>query len=325
MSLLISGRIVGVRSTEQSVGIIVGGPNIIQIDIWRQNMETDRMNPAILIFAGTTEGRTLAEYASAHSVRCFVSVATDYGKSLIEHLEDITILTGRMDEKEMEHFIEENDIRLVIDATHPFAREVTENIRSACEKARIRLEEVRYVRCIRPFEKRPSSGQSAEISETEDRVAGGERTQGERIIYTESVQEAVEYLKKTTGNILIATGSKELHLYTEIENYRERCFASVLSTEPAVKESVRLGFEGSHLFAMQGPFAQDLNLALLRQTKAAYFVTKETGKAGGFDEKAEAAEMAGAVLVVIGRPDETGESVEAVEEMIKEYAGEQSR
>ena len=325
MSLLISGRIVGVRSTEQSAGIIVGGPNIIQIDIWRQNMETDRMNPAILIFAGTTEGRTLAEYASAHSVRCFVSVATDYGKSLIEHLEDITLLTGRMDEEEMERFIEENDIRLVIDATHPFAREVTENIRSACEKARIRLEEVRYVRCIRPFEKRPSSGQSAEISETEDRVAGGERTQGERIIYTESVQEAVEYLKKTTGNILIATGSKELHLYTEIENYRERCFARVLSTEPAVRESVRLGFEGSHLFAMQGPFAQDLNLALLRQTKAAYFVTKETGKAGGFDEKAEAAEMAGAVLVVIGRPDETGESVEAVEEMIKEYAGEQSR
>ena len=325
MSLLISGRIVGVRSTEQSAGIIVGGPNIIQIDIWRQNMETDRMNPAILIFAGTTEGRTLAEYASAHSIRCFVSVATDYGKSLIEHLEDITILTGRMDEKEMEHFIEENDIRLVIDATHPFAREVTENIRSACEKARIRLEEVRYVRCIRPFEKRPSSGQSAEISETEDRVAGGERTQGERIIYTESVQEAVEYLKKTTGNILIATGSKELHLYTEIENYRERCFARVLSTEPAVKESVRLGFEGSHLFAMQGPFAQDLNLALLRQTKAAYFVTKETGKAGGFEEKVEAAEMAGAVLVVIGRPDENGESVEAVEEMIKEYAGEQNR
>ena len=241
MSLLISGRIVGVRSTEQSVGIIVGGPNIIQIDIWRQNMETDRMNPAILIFAGTTEGRTLAEYASAHSIRCFVSVATDYGKSLIEHLEDITILTGRMDEKEMEHFIEENDIRLVIDATHPFAREVTENIRSACEKARIRLEEVRYVRCIRPFEKRPSSGQSAEISETEDRVAGGERTQGERIIYTESVQEAVEYLKKTTGNILIATGSKELHLYTEIDNYRERCFARVLSTEPCLQHSLQIG------------------------------------------------------------------------------------
>ena len=263
-------------------------------------METERNNTAILIFAGTTEGRILAGYASAHSVRCFVSVATDYGKSLIGHLENITLLTGRMDEEEMERFIEENDIRLVIDATHPFAREVTENIRSACEKVRTRSE-VRYVRCIRPFENRSSD---------------------EQIIYTESVQEAVEYLKKTTGNILIATGSKELHLYTEIENYRERCFARVLSTEPAVRESVRLGFEGKHLFAMQGPFAPDLNLALLRQTKASYFVTKETGKAGGFEEKAEAAEMTGAVLVVIGRPEENGESVETVKEMIRESGGE---
>lgn len=285
-------------------------------------METERKNPAILIFAGTIEGRILAGYASAHSIRCFVSVATDYGKSLIEHLENITLLTGRMDEKEMEHFIEENDIRLVIDATHPFAREVTRNIRSACEKARTHSEEIRYVRCVRPFEKRYSSRQSAETSETEDRAVGGERTQGERIIYTESVQEAVEYLKKTTGNILIATGSKELHLYTKIENYRERCFARVLSTEPAVRESVRLGFEGSHLFAMQGPFAPDLNLALLRQTKAAYFVTKETGKAGGFEEKAEAAKMAGAELVVIGRPEENGESVETVKEMIRMSGGE---
>ena len=286
-------------------------------------MNTDRMNPAILIFAGTTEGRKLAEYASLHSIKCYVSVATDYGKSLIEHLENITILTGRMDEKEMEHFIEENDIRLVIDATHPFAREVTENIRSACEKARTHSEKVFYVRCVRPFENRSSSGQTAKISEAEDSASGGEDTQDEQIVYTESVQEAVEYLKKTTGNILIATGSKELHLYTEIENYRERCFARVLSTETAVRESVRLGFEGKHLFAMQGPFARDLNLALLRQTKASYFVTKETGKAGGFEEKAEAAEMAGAVLVVIGRPKEIGESVETVKEMVRLYGREQ--
>ena len=282
-------------------------------------MNTDRNDPAVLIFAGTTEGRILAEYASAHSIRCFVSVATDYGKSLLEKLDNITVLTGRMDEKAMEHFIEEKDIRLVIDATHPFAREVTENIKEACEKARTHPEAVRYVRCVRPFEDRSSSGRPAETtgtSEPEDRAAGREDPQDEPIIYTESVQEAVEYLKKTTGNILIATGSKELHLYTAIENYRERCFARVLSTEPAVRESVRLGFEGRHLFAMQGPFSMEMNLALLHQTEAAYFVTKETGRAGGFEEKAEAAETAGAVLVVIGRPEENGESVEKVKEKL---------
>ena len=263
------------------------------------------ISPGILIFAGTTEGRKLAEYASEHDINCYVSTATEYGKSILGNLKGIECISGRMDETEIEDFVKDHDIRLVIDATHPFAVEVTKNIRAACLNA-----DTQYIRCLR------EGGKKSDVCED------GE---GENIVITGSVQEAVEYLKKTTGNILIATGSKELHLYTEIENYRERCFARVLSTEPAVKESVRLGFEGSHLFAMQGPFAQDLNLALLRQTKAAYFVTKETGKAGGFDEKAEAAEMAGAVLVVIGRPDETGESVEAVEEMIKEYAGEQNR
>ena len=263
-------------------------------------------NIHILIFAGTTEGRMLAQYASQNGIGCYVSTATEYGKSILEGLEGVECISGRMDQKKMETFIGEHGIRLVIDATHPFAVEVSENIKAACEK-----EKVQYVRCLRGgLDERGMEDGAAEASGMEN------------MIIVDSVEQAAEYLRSTTGNILIATGSKELHLYTEIENYRERCFARVLSTEPAVRESVRLGFEGRHLFAMQGPFAPDLNLALLRQTKASYFVTKETGKAGGFEEKAEAAEMTGAVLVVIGRPEENGESVETVKEMIRESGGE---
>lgn len=260
---------------------------------------TDRTGPEILIFAGTTEGRELAEYASARSIRCFVSTATGYGKSLLDHLDCITVLSGRMEEQEIREFLEEQEIRLVIDATHPFALTATENIRNACEMS-ARGREIRYVRCIRRF---------------------GEKQRDKDILYVDSVQAAVNYLKNTEGNILIATGSKELHLYTEIENYRKRCFARVLSTEPAVAQSVRLGFEGKHLFAMQGPFGTDMNLALLRQTEAVYFVTKESGRAGGFEEKAEAAEEAGAVLVVVGRPEETGNSPEEVKELLRGYDG----
>ena len=98
--------------------------------------------------------------------------------------------------------------------------------------------------------------------------------------------------------------------YTNIGNYQERCFARVLSTKAAVEESVRLGFEGKHLIAMQGPFSEEMNLALLHQTRARYFVTKESGKAGGFEEKLKAAKNAGAVL--IGRPQEIGRSVQEV-------------
>lgn len=258
----------------------------------------------ILIFAGTTEGRLLAEYASEQGTGCFVSVATEYGKSLVQDLENVTVLAGRMDERAIRTFIEENQIRLVIDATHPFAQEVTANIRSACRKAGEHLP-VRYVRCLRQDrERRGDSGHPE---------AAGEDG---RIICVGSVEEAVGFLRQTAGNIFIATGSRELHKYTAIEGYKDRCYARVLSVGPSVEEAVKLGFEGSRLFAMQGPFSREMNLALLHQTEAAYFVTKETGQAGGFEEKLEAAKAAGAALVVIGRPQEAGEDLETVKKRI---------
>lgn len=263
--------------------------------------EADEKTADILIFAGTTEGRLLAEYASAKGIGCYVSVVTEYGETLLRDLENATVLKGRMDEQEIQTFIEEKKIRLVIDATHPFARAATANIRAACAEAGKHLP-VRYVRCLRQ----------------EEESCGGPECGGgtSEIIRVDSVQEAVEYLQQTTGNILITTGSKELELYTAIRDYRERCFARVLSAGPSVQESVKLGFEGGHLIAMQGPFSLEMNLALLHQTKAAYFVTKETGRAGGFEEKLEAAQKAGAVLVVIGRPKETGLSLDEVKELI---------
>ena len=129
----------------------------------------------------------------------------------------------------------------------------------------------------------------------------------------------MEYLRHTQGNILIATGSKELHLYTAIEGYEKRCFARVLSTREAVEESVRLGFKGRNLIAMQGPFSAEMNVALLHQTEATYFVSKESGKAGGFEEKVKAARETGAVLVVVGRPEEEGETLGDVTRMMEHF------
>ena len=48
-------------------------------------------------------------------------------------------------------------------------------------------------------------------------------------------------------------------------------------------------------------------------------MTKESGKNGGFAEKLEAAEQAGAVLLVIGRPIEEGLSVEEAEQEMRKW------
>lgn len=266
-----------------------------------------------LIFAGTTEGRKLAEYASERGISCYVSTATGYGKSILEKLHGINCISGRMDEKEMEDFINDKEIRLVIDATHPFAVEVTKNIKSACTAAG-----AQYIRCLRDqWDRKTEDTADGEGTQTadaaEDSITGN-------VITVDSVEQAVEYLQHTQGNILVATGSKELRLYTRIRDYEKRCFARVLSTKEAVEESVGLGFKGRNLIAMQGPFSVEMNVALLHQTEAGYFVTKESGKAGGFEEKLEAARTVGAVLIVIGRPAEKGETLENVFRIMEQFS-----
>lgn len=254
----------------------------------------------ILIFSGTTEGNKIAERLSTYPVKVYISVATEYGKVCAGEYQNAEIFTGRKDQNEIERMIREKQISLVIDATHPYARIVTENVKAACEACG-----TEYIRCLR----------EKDATEENELVNTG------RVVIVDNVNEAVHFLKNTEGNILITTGSKELKEYTEIPDYRNRCYARVLSTEQAVSDSCALGFEGKHLIAMQGPFSKEMNVATLRQIGAAYFVTKESGKAGGFPEKLLAAEEAGVVLVVVGRPQEEGMEVGEVVRYLDKIVG----
>ena len=245
----------------------------------------------VIIFAGTTEGRTISEYLASCKVPVTACVATEYGETLLTENEYLKVHAGRMDQEEIAAFIREKGAELVIDATHPYAAVVSENVAAACER-----EQVDYVRLIR--------GSSAESVD--------------QAVLVGSVDEAVEYLKKTEGNILATTGSKELFKYTQIPGFEKRVFARVLSTGEVAAACEKLGFVGKNLICMQGPFSEALNIAMLHQFDCKYLVTKETGKAGGFEEKLHAAKAAGATLVLVGRPPEQkGYSYDEVLEMMR--------
>lgn len=255
----------------------------------------------ILIFAGTTEGRKLAQYLGRQQIFCHVCVATEYGEQLIEENEYIKVHTGRLTSDEMKGVMEQEAIDFVVDATHPYAVVVSENIRKACEEISIS-----YQRLLRA---------SVQVKEEE-----------EDVIFVDSVDEAAQFLKTVSGNVLVTTGSKELSKFTVIENYAKRLYARVLSTPEVVKACAELGFVGKHLICMQGPFSEEMNVAMMRQIDAAYLVTKESGKAGGFEEKIRAIKKAGAKAVIIGRPSiEEGMSLEQVKTWIMEKAGKKVR
>ena len=84
--------------------------------------KADEKTTDILIFAGTTEGRLLAEYASAKGIGCYVSVATEYGETLLRDLEKCNRPHGTDGRAGDPDIYRRKKIRLVIDATHPFAR-----------------------------------------------------------------------------------------------------------------------------------------------------------------------------------------------------------
>ncbi|MGI6070726.1 MAG: precorrin-6A reductase [Blautia sp.] len=230
----------------------------------------------VLVFAGTTEGYEIARYLQRHQVTAEVFVATEYGRRSLEEDAYLTVRAGRLDEPAMEDVMGELCPEWVIDATHPYAVEVTENIRSACEQMSIR-----YLRLLRNQDK-----------------------MGEQAVCVEDLEAAVSYLEGTKGNILLTTGSKELAAFTALTDYRERLFARVLSLPEVIASCAALGIEGKHLIGMQGPFSREMNEAMLRQYDCRYLVTKDTGEAGGFPDKYEAAVSCGCALVVIGRPQE---------------------
>ena len=240
----------------------------------------------ILLFAGTTEGRNLAEFLEKNQIPTEVCVATQYGETLLEEGKYLHVHAGRLDETEMEQQIQKQQITLVIDATHPYAVIVSQNIRRACSRTG-----TEYIRLAR---KETDASWKQEM---------------EDVTEVASVAEAAAFLAKKEGRIFAATGSKELSAYQVIPDYQDRVVARVLSTPEAVSECAMLGFSGKNLICMQGPFTEDLNVAMLRQAQASWMVTKESGKAGGCLEKLRAAKKAGAKLVVRKRPGERSEEI----------------
>ena len=227
------------------------------------------------IFAGTTEGRALAELLRLQQgTDVTVCVATQYGETLLSPAEGLRVRTGRMTAEEMTALLRAERFALVLDATHPYAAQATENIAAACAQT--------GTDCLRV------------LREDSARADGA--------VYVPDLPAAAAYLDCHAGNILLTTGSKELQQFAGIRDFASRVWARVLPMEASLESCRTAGLPPAHILAMQGPFSEELNVALLRAIDAKFLVTKDGGRAGGFAEKAAAAARTGAALLVIGRP-----------------------
>jgi len=243
----------------------------------------------VLIFGGTTEGKMLSEQLYARGYDVTLSVATPLGKEILEEPE-YKVLVGRLDVPEMKELIP--GFSYVVDATHPYATEVTKNIKKACPKEM-------YLRLLR-------EDVSSEIY----------RDPGENIILVESAGEAAEFLKKVPmRKVVITTGAKEALFFKDLPAGNR--YIRIIDTEEGRKLCEEAGFLKSNVFCGMGPYSFEENVQLFRRTQGEILVTKDGGDKGGLTEKLQAAEECSLLTLLIRRPREEGNTFQEIMEKIK--------
>ena len=226
------------------------------------------------VFAGTAEGRMLVEFLCARGAEVTACVATEYGETLLPEAANLRISARPLPPEEIRAMLRRERFDLVIDATHPYAARITESVAAACA-----AEDTEYLRLLRE-----GDGGAADA------------------VWLDSAEDAAAYLEQREGNILLTTGSKDLGVFALLPDFARRVYARVLPMEESLTLCREAGLPPSHILAMQGPFSEEMNAAMIRAAGAAFLVTKDSGRTGGFLEKAAAAAACGAELIVIGRP-----------------------
>lgn len=227
----------------------------------------------ILLLGGTTESLEVADLFNQMNLDFTVSVISDYGAELAHHhakqVKEITF-----DEESFERFCLDEDVDLVVDATHPFARVISQ----LAIQQTTRLQ-IPYLR----FERQSLDEQSTTL------------------IPVDSFDQACDYFEKIAGTIYLSTGSKTAPDYADRLGV-ERLHVRVLPTTKVLENLTSAGFVASQIDGIQGPFTKDLNVGLFEKAHAAAVVTKESGRQGGIQEKIAACQELGIPCVIIRRP-----------------------
>ncbi len=229
----------------------------------------------VLVFAGTTEGRDLAKLLADAGISVSVCVATDYAKELLDD-DRLDVHCGRLVEEEMETLIKNGHYDAIVDATHPYAQIVSQNIRRAAGSQKVSLFRLRR-----------------DIKSAED-----------GFLTFKTHESCSSWLCEQTGKVFLTTGSKDLGVYTTDESLKKRLYVRVLPSEESIHLCKENGLVGRQILAMQGPFSEQINACILKEYDISWMVTKISGHAGGFDEKIEAAKKAGVGICAILPPEE---------------------
>ncbi|KJS16247.1 MAG: hypothetical protein VR69_10255 [Peptococcaceae bacterium BRH_c4b] len=245
----------------------------------------------ILVLGGTAESKSLAEQLLAAGFPVLLSTATSYGARLASET-GAEVVWGRLDGNELVELMISRDIRAVVDASHPFAENVSANARRACASGN-----VKYIRFKRKEQALP----------------------GYPLLHSvNGYKEAAELAVRLGDIIFLTTGSKTADIFIGAATTAGKRLVIRILPDPGVIERLTgLGVDAGDIVAMRGPFGYELNLALFQHYRADVLVTKESGAEGGQDKKLASAVALSMPVVLIRRPPEPAEALDSIDGIIE--------
>ncbi|MDV3002136.1 MAG: Cobalt-precorrin-6A reductase [Chroococcopsis gigantea SAG 12.99] len=223
----------------------------------------------IWLIGGTSESVSLSKALSSLSLPCVISVTTPAALDLYPSHPCLKVVAGFITPHTLSHFCIINGIKIIIDASHPYAVEIS-RLAMSCD--------LPYLR----YERKPVEGDDSTLElDSFPALLDAHYLAGERVLLT--------------------VGCKALGLFKAWHD-RSCLFARVLPVVNSIIAAGSAGFTSDRLIALRPPIGEDLERAIWLGWNISTVVTKANGAAGGEEVKRKLARELGVSLIVIRRP-----------------------
>lgn len=229
----------------------------------------------IIVFGGTHETHEICDFLLENDFDFILCTATEYSSNAFSKYKD-QLMIKKLDSEQMELLIKEKNIKLLIDVTHPYAAEVSQNIMKT------------------------SKNTSADYLRFQRKQLFDDKMQ--EVYPANSHDEAASIAARIAKRPFLSVGSNNAEIYIKYQEF-EKVYIRVLPTSLVLKKCEELGYKPDSIIAMQGPFSKEMNKQLLIDCRCDVMITKDSGAAGGFMEKYEACSELEIPLIVVGRPE----------------------
>lgn len=230
----------------------------------------------LLILGGTAEAVELAETCAALPLQTITSLA---GRTRTPKLPAGRVRVGGFGGLDgLANYLRHDAIDLVIDATHPFAAQISSHAEEACRKVRLPR-----LRLLRPAWTAHSGDRWNEVESLAD--AAADLPEGDRVF--------------------LSVGRTELAAFAACKNWF--LVRTIEPAEPAVDRPANVRW-----LHARGPFRLEDELALLRDHAIDLLVTKASGGEATYAKIAAARELGLPVIMIRRPPPPPGPVVDTV-------------